>query len=104
MARILPMAAMAAAAVYGIRFARREWQRVNGELDRLRGRDIPPAGTLRRDKISGEWRPSRCRPPGVLHQLSFRTQTRMSSSSTVHLRMLWVIWQVRISQPSFLIV
>ena len=59
MPRLLPIAAFTAAAVYGVRLARREWRRVNGDLDRLRGREIPPAGTLRRDEVTGEWRPSR---------------------------------------------
>ena len=59
MARLLRFAAVAAAAVYGIRLARREWQRINAELDRSRGREIPPAATLRRDAETGEWRPSR---------------------------------------------
>ncbi|BCJ90194.1 hypothetical protein IZ6_09290 [Terrihabitans soli] len=56
MNRLLPFAALAAAVVF---VARREWRRVNAELDRTRGREVPPAGTLRRDAVTGEWRPSR---------------------------------------------
>jgi hypothetical protein len=51
----LPIALAAVAAVY----ARREWRRVNEELDRLRGKSVPPIATLRRDATTGEWRPSR---------------------------------------------
>lgn len=56
MGRILSFAALAAAAVY---IARREWRRVNQDLDRTRGREVSRAGTLRRDHATGEWRPSR---------------------------------------------
>jgi hypothetical protein len=54
--RLIPVAVIAVAATLGARLARREWRRVNEELDRLRegGRRIP---TLRRDKATGEWRP-----------------------------------------------
>lgn len=58
MNRVVSFAALAAAALYGVRLARREWRRVNAELDRRRGREIPPAGTLRRDRETGEWRPT----------------------------------------------
>lgn len=59
MRRYLPLAAAAAVAVFGTRLLRREWQRVNAELDRVRGKPDRPVETLRRDKTSGEWRPSR---------------------------------------------
>lgn len=55
MNRLLPFAALAAAVAY---VTRREWRRVNAELDRMRGREVPPAGTLRRNAATGEWRPS----------------------------------------------
>ena len=58
MGRILSYAALAAAALYSVGLARREWRRVNADLDRARGREISPAGTLRRDSSTGEWRPS----------------------------------------------
>jgi hypothetical protein len=58
MGRILSFAALAAAALYSVSLARREWTRVNDDLDRKRGREMPPAGTLRRDRATGEWRPS----------------------------------------------
>jgi hypothetical protein len=56
MKRLLSFAAFAAAGVLGVRLARREWRRVNAQLDRTRGHAIPPAGTLRRDAATGEWR------------------------------------------------
>lgn len=60
MPRYLPIAAAAVAALFGTRFLRREWQRVNADLDRVRAKDGGrPVETLRRDKASGEWRPSR---------------------------------------------
>jgi hypothetical protein len=57
--RFLPIAAAAAAAFVGVRLVRREWQRINADLDRVRGKQTPPVETLRRDEITGEWRPSR---------------------------------------------
>jgi hypothetical protein len=58
MGRLLSFAALAAAGLYSVTLARREWRRVNAELDRTRGREGPPAGTLRRDGATGEWRPA----------------------------------------------
>ena len=55
MVRLLPIAAAAAAVI----FVRREWRRINSELDRVRARSGRPVGTLRRDRVTGEWRPSR---------------------------------------------
>lgn len=51
----IPVALAAVAAL----FARREWRRINTELDRVRGKDTRTDGTLRRDEKTGEWRPSR---------------------------------------------
>lgn len=56
--RFLPIAAAAAAALVGVRFLRREWQRINNDLDRVRATDARPSATLRRDPKTGEWRPS----------------------------------------------
>jgi hypothetical protein len=56
--RLVPLAA-AAAALFGFRFVRREWQRINEDLDRVRAGAKQPVGTLRRDAKTGEWRPSR---------------------------------------------
>ncbi len=58
MRRFLPVAAIAAAFV-GYRFLRREWQRINRDLDRVRAGGDAAHGTLRRDERTGEWRPSR---------------------------------------------
>jgi len=55
--RLLPIALAAAAATLGARLARREWGRINAELDRLRARDRTRLPTLKRDGASGEWRP-----------------------------------------------
>ena len=57
MRRFLPFAALAAA-VFGVRFLRREWVRVNRDLDRVRAGGPAPRATLRRDARTGEWRPS----------------------------------------------
>lgn len=57
MRRVLPFAALAAAVV-GARFLRREWLRVNRELDRVRAGGKAPRATLRRDARTDEWRPS----------------------------------------------
>ncbi len=53
--RLVPIALAAVSALV----IRREWRKVNLELDRLRGKQVQPAGTLRRDESTGEWRPSR---------------------------------------------
>jgi hypothetical protein len=55
---LIPLAALAALSVYGARWARKEWRRINAELDAVR----PPEGdrehpVLRRDPATGEWRP-----------------------------------------------
>jgi hypothetical protein len=55
--RLLPLAA-AAATLVGAQFIRREWLRINRDLDRVRA-GAKPLGTLRRDEKTGEWRPSR---------------------------------------------
>lgn len=57
--RFLPIAAASAVAFVGFRFLRREWQRINQDLDRVRANEPPPSTTLRRDAKTGEWRPSR---------------------------------------------
>jgi hypothetical protein len=47
--------ATAAGAVLAIRLFKREWERVNREIDAA---DASPRGTtLRRDPSTGEWRP-----------------------------------------------
>ncbi len=54
------LAAAAAGAVFGAKAVRREWRRINRELDAAdrdsaaREQDVRP--TLRRDPASGEWR------------------------------------------------
>jgi hypothetical protein len=55
MPRYLPVALAAIAAV----LARREWRRVNADLDRVRRGKPRVIPTLRRDEATGEWRPSR---------------------------------------------
>jgi hypothetical protein len=57
MVRFLPFIA-AAAALFGAGMIRREWQRVNRDMDRVRDREPRPAGTLKQDEKTGEWRPS----------------------------------------------
>jgi hypothetical protein len=57
--RFLPIAAAGAAAIRGVRFLRREWRRINADLDRVRATEARPSATLRRDAKTGEWRPSR---------------------------------------------
>jgi hypothetical protein len=46
--------ATVAGAVVAIRLAKREWDRVNREIDAA---EVPRSTTLRRDPRSGEWRP-----------------------------------------------
>jgi hypothetical protein len=59
---LVPFAIASVVAGLGIRWARREWRRVNDLLDQeqrateVSGRaDLP---TLRRDPATGDWRPS----------------------------------------------
>ncbi|MFD1703804.1 hypothetical protein ACFSCV_12405 [Methylopila henanensis] len=58
---LLVIAAAAAGAMFGAKALKREWRRVNRELDAAersaeeRDREVRP--TLRRDPSSGEWRP-----------------------------------------------
>ena len=56
--RFVPVAAAAAAAIIGVRFLRREWRRINRDLERVRATEARPSATLRRDAKTGEWRPS----------------------------------------------
>ena len=56
--RFLPIAAATAAAIFSVRFLRREWWRINEDLDRVRAPESRPSATLRRDAKTGEWRPS----------------------------------------------
>lgn len=60
----LVFAAVAAGAVYGAKAIKREWRRINRELDEAdrsavgaeANKTLHP--TLRRDPATGEWRPS----------------------------------------------
>ncbi|GLK79439.1 hypothetical protein [Methylopila turkensis] len=58
---LLVIAAAAAGAMFGAKALKREWRRVNRELNAAersaeeRDREVRP--TLRRDPSSGEWRP-----------------------------------------------
>jgi hypothetical protein len=52
---ILGMTLAAGAALIAARIVRREWRRVNRELDL--GRSVPGSSTLRRDPETGDWRP-----------------------------------------------
>ena len=45
--------ALAASAFAAARFLRREWQRINRELEAVK----PSEPTLRRDPLTGIWRP-----------------------------------------------
>jgi hypothetical protein len=54
----LPLAALAAAAVFGTRWMRKEWRRINAELDAVRPTEAEQM-TLRRDPETGDWRPTR---------------------------------------------
>jgi hypothetical protein len=48
--------ATVAGAIIAIKLVRREWDRVNREIDAAE--DNPRATTLRRDPATGEWRPN----------------------------------------------
>lgn len=52
---ILGMTLAAGAALIAARIVRREWHRVNRELDMARS--APNSSTLRRDPKTGVWRP-----------------------------------------------
>lgn len=54
---LIPIVVLAGAAL----LVRREWRRINRELDQVRERNAVerPVETLRRDEVTGEWRPSR---------------------------------------------
>jgi hypothetical protein len=56
--RIIQIATAALAATIGGALIRREWRRVNRELEKVRSREGKGAPVLRRDRQSGEWRPS----------------------------------------------
>jgi hypothetical protein len=56
---LLPLAALAALTVYGGRWARREWRRINAELDDIRPDKTSEHPVLRRDPETGDWRPTR---------------------------------------------
>jgi hypothetical protein len=47
--------ATAAGAIVAVRLLKREWARVNREIDAAEA--APQAATLRRDPSTGEWRP-----------------------------------------------
>ncbi|MBB3973511.1 hypothetical protein [Hansschlegelia beijingensis] len=57
----LLIAAAAAGAVFGAKALKREWRRVNRELDRNEAASLvaerSERPTLRRDPATGEWRP-----------------------------------------------
>jgi hypothetical protein len=54
-----PLLPLAALSVYGGRWARREWRRINAELDQVRPTTPAEHPVLRRDPETGDWRPSR---------------------------------------------
>jgi hypothetical protein len=56
--RIIQIATAALAATIGGAFLRREWRRINRELEAVRAREGKGAPVLRQDRRSGEWRPS----------------------------------------------
>jgi hypothetical protein len=55
---LIPFVAAAAGTAILVRFMRREWKRVNAELDRAEAAEKRPEGgpTLRRDPSTGDWR------------------------------------------------
>ncbi|HEY0291444.1 MAG TPA: hypothetical protein VGC51_03755 [Hansschlegelia sp.] len=56
----LLIAAAAAGALFGAKALKREWLRVNRELERTereQAGDAAPRPTLKHDKTTGEWRP-----------------------------------------------
>ncbi|GLK67679.1 hypothetical protein [Hansschlegelia plantiphila] len=56
----LLIAAAAAGALFGAKALKREWLRVNRELERTereQAGDAEPRPTLKHDKTTGEWRP-----------------------------------------------
>jgi uncharacterized lipoprotein len=55
---VLATAVTIAAAIVVVSVLRREWQRVNRELDAVPVR-VKDSHTLRRDPVTGEWRPHR---------------------------------------------
>jgi hypothetical protein len=59
---LVPFAVASVVAGLGLRWARREWRRINHALDRERSAaDLSGRGelpTLRRDPATGNWRPS----------------------------------------------
>ncbi|MGQ4275303.1 hypothetical protein [Terrihabitans sp. B22-R8] len=55
---LLPVAALAALTLYGARWARREWRRINAELDEIRPETPDDRPVLRRDPETGDWRPA----------------------------------------------